>query len=125
MGRAFADAGSFDDEGAQLMTQEDGVRRLVKAYLSVPVEGGSYPEMDAKARAYAARFFQVGEEDLVITTIPTIAMAERASWSNDPSEPNRWRGTFRVGCLHAFGLDDHIPAPEIEEDDEDEDLDAD
>lgn len=109
------------------MAQESGVRRIVKAYVSVPVEGGSYPEMDEKAREYAARFFQVEQEDIVITTVPTIAMAERAHWSNDPTEPDRWRGTFRVGCLHSFGPDDHVPEPEFPEDDpdeEDEDPDA-
>lgn len=106
------------------MAQEGGVRRLVKAYVSVPVEGANYPEMDAKARAYAAKFFQVPEEDIVITTTPLIAMAERANWSSDPTEPDRWRGTFRVGCLHPFGPDDHVPAPEGEEDEDDEDPDA-
>jgi hypothetical protein len=96
---------------------EEKTRRMIRAYLSVPVEGGSYPEMDAKARAYAARFFHVGEEDLVISTIPTIALAEKAPWSEDPSEPDRWRATFRVGCLHSFGPNEHIPAPEGDEDD--------
>lgn len=100
---------------------QEGIRRLIKAYVSVPVEGGSYPEMDAKARTYAARFFQVAEEDLVISTIPVIAMAERAHWGDDPTEPDRWRGTFRVGCLHEFGPDDHVPAPEWEEGEEGED----
>lgn len=109
------------------MTQE-GIRRLIKAYVSVPVEGANYPEMDIKARAYAAKFFQVDETDIVITTVPTIAMAERAHWSSDPTEPDRWRATFRVGCLHGFGPDDHVPEPEFPEkdlDDPDEDPDED
>jgi len=94
-------------------------RRLVRAYVSVPVEGANYPEMDAKARKYAARFFEVGEEDLVVTTIPTIAVTAVADFSDDPTEPSRWRGTFRVGCLHPFGPDDHIPGPEFPEEDPD------
>jgi hypothetical protein len=107
------------------MAEEKKVRRHIRAYLSVPVEGASYPEMDAKARTYAAKFFQVGEEDLVISAIPVISMAEKANWSSDPSEPDRWRGTFRVGCLHPFGPDDHVPTPEWEEDENDEDEDPD
>jgi hypothetical protein len=102
------------------MAQEDGVRKLIKAYVTVPVEGGSYPEMDAKARVYAAKFFEVDETDLVITTVPTISMAERAHWSDDPTEPDRWRGTFRVGCLHAYGPGDHAPDPEYPEEDPDD-----
>lgn len=103
---------------------QEGLRRLVKAYLSVPVEGGDYPEMDAKARAYAARFFRVDETDIVITTVPTIAMAEKSPWSDDPTEPDRWRATFRVGCLHSFGPDDYVPAPEFSEDEDEEDPDG-
>lgn len=107
------------------MTEAKKVRRLIRAYLSVPVEGGSYPEMETKARSYAAGFFQVDEEDLVISTIPVISMAEKSPWSDDPSQPDRWRGTFRVGCLHPFGPDDHVPAPEWEEDDADDEEDPD
>lgn len=107
------------------MPQEDGVRRHIKAYVSVPVEGANYPELDSKARAYAAKFFQADEVDIVITTVPTIAMAERAPWSEDPTEPDRWKAVFRVGCLHSYGPDDHVPGPEFPEDDPDEDPDGD
>lgn len=97
-------------------------RRLIRAYVSVPVEGTSYPEMDAKARQYAAKFFGVGEEDLIVTSIPTISVATTAEFSEDPTEPGRWRGTFRVGCLHPYGPDDYVPAPEfpIEDPDDEE-----
>lgn len=102
------------------------VRRHVRAYVSVPVEGTSYQEMDAKARRYAARYFEVGEEDLIVTTTPTATVVATAKFSDDPTEPDRWRGTFRVGCLHPFGPDDHIPGPEFPDEDEDqEDADAD
>jgi hypothetical protein len=105
---------------------EQTKRRLIRAYCTVPVEGTSYPEMDTKAREYAATFFGVGLEDLVVSTIPTMTVSKTAEYGDDPTKPDRWKGTFRVGCLHLFGEDEHIPEPEYPEGDpDDEDPDAD
>jgi hypothetical protein len=106
------------------MTEQTTKRRVIRAYCTVPVEGTSYPEMDFKAREYAATFFGVELGDLVISTVPTITVAKVADFSDDPTKPGRWRGTFRVGCLHTYGEGEYVPQPEFpEEDPDDEDRD--
>lgn len=80
-------------------------------FCSAPVEGRTYQELDARARQYAANFFEVPIEEVKIAMAPQPTVTKLSKHAEE-SVPELWSATFRVGTLKEvdeIGSDDEDP----------------
>lgn len=72
--------------------------RLEMIYCHAPVEGRTYQELDARARQYAANFFEVPIESVKIVMAPQPVVTKLSKHAEE-AVPEVWAATFRVGTL--------------------------
>jgi hypothetical protein len=64
---------------------------------TMTIQGHTYPEMEIKARQYAARFFGCEETDLIVVDPTHARVKQYAQFSETAGEPDVWEASFTIG----------------------------
>lgn len=83
------------------MSKDDDTPNITEAsaFCTFRVRGGTYAELEQKARNYAARFFAADPDDLIVVDPPTARVVSTAHFSVDLTRPEEWEASFTI-ALH-------------------------